>query len=405
MSNPSTSQITIIDVGTPPASTHNKKWESLQVYFNGFVKLPVTRGVPVYSPEFICFGHRWRVRIFPGGHLPSEEGMVGAYLDNLSNENISLHYCINMIDAAGKVKRQNTRAGAKEFAALGASRPNDGVYDSRGCLWNRTGIIDDLVDGALIIEVRFRQTMETRRACTPFIPDNPTSKAILSKFMDEGSSDIVFEVGDESARNTRKKAKTTTTLYGHRFIMQCATSVLAELCKSGEDTVSVTDVKPEIFRHLLYYIYGGKISEEDMEESAKDIIDAADKYGIVGLKLEAEASLVESTTISFDNAIDNLLYADSKNCALLKEAVMDFIVENGKEATTKLSFEHVPNTVIPDLLTAMTRGKEEANSTSDTNDLSMMRVSSLRKLLHEKGLDIDGSREMMIARIEGSTTS
>lgn len=29
-----------------------------------------------------------------------------------------------------------------------------------------------------------------------------------------------------------------------------------------------------------------------------------------------------------------------------------------------------------------------------------MRVNTLRKLLHEKGLDVDGSREMMVARLE-----
>ena len=57
---------------------------------------------------------------------------------------------------------------------------------------------------------------------------------------------------------------------------------------------------------------------------AKDIINACDKYGVVHLKLEAEATYVESTTITIDNMMDNLLYADSKNLALLKESVMDY---------------------------------------------------------------------------------
>ena len=403
MNNPSTSRITIIDVGTPPASTRNKEWESLQLHFHGFKNLPTTWGVPVSSPEFTCFGHKWRVQIFPGGRTDANHGMISLVLEHLSNEKISVHDCFSIINKNGKVVKAK---GAKEFAAKGTERPDDGIFEAWGTrsFCQRSKIIDALVDGALIIEVSMKNIADAA-TLPPFIPDNPTSKAILSKFMDGDSSDIVFEVGDEPARNTRKKAKTTTTFYGHRLIMHCASSVLDELCKSGEDVVSVSDVKPEIFRHLLYYIYGGKISEEDMKENAKEIIDAADKYGVIGLKLEAEALLVESTTISFENAIDNLLYADSKNCALLKEAVMDFIVENGKEATTKLSFEHVPSTVIPDLLTAMTRGKEEANSTSDTNDLSMMRISSLRKLLHEKGLDIDGSREMMIARLQEENSS
>ena len=138
-----------------------------------------------------------------------------------------------------------------------------------------------------------------------------------------------------------------------------------------------------------------------MDANAREIIDAADKYGIVGLKLEAEASFVTSTTISFDNAIDTLLHADATNCALLKEAVMDFVAENRKEAVTKLSFEQFPGHLVKDLLTAMNRNVDGSTST-DANDFSMMRVSSLRRMLDEKGLDVDGSREAMIARLEQS---
>lgn len=46
------------------------------------------------------------------------------------------------------------------------------------------------------------------------------------------------------------------------------------------------------------------------------------------------SAFVNSSTITPENAIDCLLYADSKNCRLLKEAVMDFIYDNRKEAMT-----------------------------------------------------------------------
>jgi hypothetical protein len=48
--------------------------------------------------------------------------------------------------------------------------------------------------------------------------------------------------------------------------------------------VVITDVKPDIFRHMLYYLYGGKLSDDELKTNAKDIIDASDKYGIVHLK-------------------------------------------------------------------------------------------------------------------------
>jgi len=53
------------------------------------------------------------------------------------------------------------------------------------------------------------------------------------------------------------------------------------------------------------------------------------------LKLEAEACLVEMTVFSEENVLDLLLYAESKNCALLKEVVMDFIVEKRVDVLNK----------------------------------------------------------------------
>ena len=48
----------------------------------------------------------------------------------------------------------------------------------------------------------------------------------------------------------------------------------------------------------MFHLYGGKVGDADMKSHAKEIIDAADKYGVVDLKLEAEASLVRATTFN-----------------------------------------------------------------------------------------------------------
>ena len=40
--------------------------------------------------------------------------------------------------------------------------------------------------------------------------------------------------------------------------------------------------------------------------------------------------------------MDNLLYADSRNLALLKESVMDYMVANKSDIIGKVSFDDVP---------------------------------------------------------------
>lgn len=127
---------------------------------------------------------------------------------------------------------------------------------------------------------------------------------------------------------------------------------------------------------------------QDLEANARPLINAADKYGIVNLKLEAEASYVKSTGSTVENIIDNILYAESKNCALLKEAGMDFLVDNRDDIIGKVSFDNVPGSMMPDLLAAMPRAAETTDD--ETSQYNRMKVGTLRRMLHEKGLDVDG---------------
>lgn len=138
-----------------------------------------------------------------------------------------------------------------------------------------------------------------------------------------------------------------------------------------------------------------------MEDNAALLIDVADKYGVVNLKLEAEVHYVEEIELSSDNLIDNLLYADSKNLALLKETVMDFLLDNYDDIIGKVSFEDVPGTMMTDLLTAVARNGKKNDRSSDTVNYNTIRVGTLRKMLDEKKLDVDGSREAMIATLKG----
>ena len=251
---------------------------------------------------------------------------------------------------------------------------------------------------------------DTNKSITQFIPSNPINKNVLKLFMNEETADVVFEVGgQQQTKDKRKKAKTSATnFYAHRPILLNSASTLYEICgksdgeEGGITTVSITDVKPEIFKHMIYYAYGGALSDEDLKANAKDIIDACDKYGVVHLKLEAEAIYIESNEITMDNMMDNLLYADSQNLALLKEAVMDFIIKNKHSIMGKVSFNNnFPGHLVTDLLAAVARDHpseiENDNEDKESIRYNEMRVGTLRKMLNEKGLDVDGSRESMIA--------
>lgn len=246
-----------------------------------------------------------------------------------------------------------------------------------------------------------------------FIPKNPLAATMLKLFMDEESSDVIFELTNEGKNAKKRKrgkmSSSSVQFYAHRFILEHTSSELAALCESSPEEglnspILINDIKTEVFRGLLYYTYGGNITEQFFFANRKDVIDAADKYGVVNLKLEAEAWYCHTTKITTENVIDNLLYADSKNLALLKEAVMDYIVKNKKKVMKRVSFKDVPGDIYKDLLAAVSRVLEESDEddsddeeNEEKDDYASMSIGTLRQKLDARGIeDIDGSRDTLI---------
>ena len=77
---------------------------------------------------------------------------------------------------------------------------------------------------------------------------------------------------------------------------------------------------------------------------------------------------------------------------------MDYILTNKGDIMDKVSFDNLPGSLMKDLLAAVARGEQSGDSNS--TDYNTMRVGTLRKMLDDKGLDVDGSREAMIALLK-----
>ncbi len=282
------------------------------------------------------------------------------------------------------------------------------------------------------------QTMSAKLAvaghAAPFIPKNPSAcEVIQSLFMDEESADVVIQVGgkrepvvfdahqfilgqvksltglcgpvDEELTSTLTSTISDTkvapaTFYAHKFILRKCSKTLFELCGSGSP-IQITNLPPDIFRFVLFYMYGGTIAKDDMKTNVKDILEAADWFRVSNLKLEAEACLLETITFTVENVMDHLLYADSKNCALIEEAALDFIIKNKTEVLEKVSMKNVASGILVVILSAVARAETTGtNATSGGGQYATMRVSELRLKAHEKELNVDGSREMLIAALE-----
>ena len=368
---------------------------SFQFRIHDFANLSTTKGHYIASPEFTCYGRQWELWVYPGGNGTAAEGNVSVFLRHLSEGTITAGYGIKLVDKFGNTKVGKEAIKDDEFSVTNKSWGWKDFFSRSDILDKSNNILDS--NGTLAVVVSLEE-----KPTDVFVPKNPFIKMIQEMFNDQTTADVCFEVSaDGEKKGKRKKAKAVVLFYAHRSIMQKCAPMLAAICGSSDSggvvTAPVNDVKPEIFHHLLSYVYGRAIPEEEFKAHAKDIIAAADKYSIVNLKLEAEAAYVQSTKITFDNVMDDLLYADSRNCALLKEAAIDFLVENSVEATEKASYANFPGHLLKDVFVAM--NKAQGKSGGD-NAFASMSVSELRKKLDEKGLEVDGSREAMIESIK-----
>lgn len=231
-----------------------------------------------------------------------------------------------------------------------------------------------------------------------FIPENPSAcSGIQGMFMDAESADVVFEVGGQHAANEakQKKIKTSKTeFYAHRPILMKVAPALADMIKMSHDVtptrIAICDVSSCIFNIVLRYMYGHPIHESwgDIART-KEILDAANRFEAISLKLTAEAKYVSSVTLTVENVMDELTYAESMHCALLKEKVVDFIVENAAKLKSKV-LTGTPEGLINDILLAVARREGKGG-------VHGMGISELRREAYNKGLNIGGSREMLIA--------
>ena len=252
-------------------------FKSFRFHFHDFANLATTKHHYIASPEFTCNGHQWELNVYPGGCNKAAEGQVSVYLKHLSKETITVGNDINIVDKFGKQMTDYTLS-KDEFTGNKGRGWKDFICHS-DILDESQNMLDD--NGTLTFVVSMEEVEELT---TVFVPKNPFADIQEEMFNDETTADVCFEViaaGETEEDEGNKRVKTTTTFYAHRLILQKRAPMLAALCGSnnggGVVTASVNDVKPEIFHHLLFYVYGRTIPEEELKTHAKDIIDAADK--------------------------------------------------------------------------------------------------------------------------------
>ncbi|EED91771.1 predicted protein [Thalassiosira pseudonana CCMP1335] len=381
----------IIDVGTPPPTTLNL--EKLFTFnFHNFESLDSTKGTFVISPSIKCFDHEWAVTLYPGGDKNARDGMVSLFLRKTTKGSIAVEFAL--------IIRDNEVTNNRTTDEFSDNVPEWGYSDLLDRSLILSPSINMLNNGTLTIELRMKS--DESKLCSNLIPKNPCSTDLISllKHNEKSPSDITFHVEVISAEK-----KSYKRYHAHRALLEKFAPSLASLSESYDNTnpMVVSGVDRIIFGAVLRYVYGNSLNNVDWEKESKNLIDAADRFGVTTLKIEAEVRhLKYCSKFTVDNAVDTFLYADSKQCALLKEAATNFILENAVDILKSDAFKSMPGdkSLMSEILMGVARNKKQ-RSGAKPNDYEAMSVNELRVRLYDRKLDIDGSREMLVARLKG----
>jgi len=260
-------ELNTIDVGNPPSSRNGNKWKEFLFNVHDFANLPSGRDQYTLSPEFECNRLQWQLVVYPGGHHAAQEGYVRVFLKLCSPGTATVTFGVNILNKFG------TRFdGPIDINTFDTNR--SAVYGTYNMM-KRSDILDpskNTLDdnGTLAFIVSIKE--ETEAMPTAFVPNNPFLNMIQEKFLDEETADVCFEVSSSEIEEDRsKRSRSSTSFHAHRSILQICAPMLASLFESNEDrpvrAASITDVSPDIFRHLLFYVYGGESAKRRFESA------------------------------------------------------------------------------------------------------------------------------------------
>ncbi|KAL9184255.1 hypothetical protein ACHAXT_002341 [Thalassiosira profunda] len=380
----------------------------LHFKFAKFADLPCDLGDTSESEVLTdCRGNSWKFILYPGGRYgptydeDEEDERPFTHLrlehvhgnisfeddDDDEDEDKVVTTCI-LRDAEGAKYHEDMTTAFTEANHIRGDYTHDTDFLRRDDLLEEGK--NYLLDGALIIDLHLQYQINER---TLYRPVNPLARNMLKSLDTEEDTDVSFKIGD-------------TIICAHKLILKMNAPTLYNFCRDGskESPIPIENMEAKIFRCLLRYVYGASYYHQRYDQ--RKIIDAANRFDIVGLKLAAENWLVVHLNVEEDSdenvihVVDWILFADSMTCALLKEHLISFFVARAADVMRSEHWKKLRESpkLMEELLAELSKRTGKKDSRFDRTPKNMT-VSELRKGVCGKGLEaVDGSKEMLVSQ-------
>ena len=413
-------------LGCPPPLP--SEIESLHVEICDFASINQSRGQCMETQKLRAHGRSWKLTVFPRGNHGS----------SLSTEYLSVYLiCLDVQDNESfkdfKAKLvfkigcdpQHIFTRSNESALYSSHKPKKNSKKGWKNMIRRSKILEDYLDddGSLVIDVHIQIYGESQIWYPKPVPTNTILNKLLTN--PEGS-DVQFSVGENKEK-----------FHAHKSILIHQAPVLYELVKSGQGEeiteIDIPRVAGPVFKVLLEHIYTGSLPTIDSHTSimAEEIMDIADRFGLTYLKIHIE-SLITYNKVNTSNCTQWLLFSDAHSCPLLKESCLTLCANRTSDVMASSDWPMILESpaLVSELLQCLAEKKESSSTIlevlskcKDSNEVleswnaakkmkhtgcdcfGEMSVRKLREELELYGLDLDGTKNMLIHRLKEHYTT
>jgi len=369
--------------------------------FHDFENLTHRRGKKVESPSIRAFGHEWYLKLYPLGNKNSSErtDYISCSLQYDGDDTVFVKCSFRCMD---KCKIH------PKIVPFGDDDCNNELGFNN--YLKREDVLENYLneDGTLVIEVDMQIAVDKEENDDVWYPKLNIPNDVLTQLYhsssdaDTNTADAMFDVDGN-------------TLPAHKNILSVRAPTIFELMKDnnrnndGVVVVPIPKMESNIFEGVLKFVYCVEIPTIVDKATATQYLLAANRLGVVDLKLYVESKIVEKF-LDTSNAAEMLILADSHSCPLLKEAALKVYDTNARAVMESEGWSHIEESprLLVELLTfcKVTQHHSSSVGSSDNiEDVTKLDVTALRERLTEANLDIDGNQEILIERLKEHTIS
>ena len=399
----------------------------LSFEFDGFQDLPhAVDNVVASDSKIDANGNCWRLHLYPGGCRDSvEEGMIAVILINIGEEDVTCKSSFTVRNSLGYAVLTESDYAFHIFPSHGREGFGYGYSDTK--FMKRERILDEqndiLINGtSLHIDISI-DAMPAKKEL--YHPPTPLVTNMLSLLESGEDSDVMFQVDGQTVKAhlpvLRANAPVLADLFrkqgkifqdsslevvndrhvSRRHTFGCDLSSDIS-CEPKSYSIVLNNVSLEVFHIVLRYAYGGCTpNDQIMLSLGKEIIAAAHRFRISELKMLAENTLVEGCVINVKNVVEYFMFAHATDCALLKEYALTYLILHVEDVLHSNQTKKLQEA--PELMSEVLVSVAKGDNKTQHSRIRMMSVGEMRKELAHQGMDVNGSKEVLISRLEGSS--